>query len=125
MLSVLAVAGLVALAIISLDTLLEVFIAAFLALGLDPVVTRLAGHGWKRTNAALVVFFGVGAAVVVLVLLAIGPVWDDVVAFFNKLPQYWEQFTNSEPFKTITSTASADDTVKKGLEDLAKGLPNA
>ena len=125
MMSVLAVAGLIALAILSLDTLLAVFIASILALGLDPVVSALVRHGWKRGPAALFVFFGVGAAAVILVLLAIGPFWDDVVAFFKKLPEYWENFTSSEPFKAVTSTAGADDTVKNGLNDLSKGLPEA
>ena len=57
MMSVLAVAGLIALAILSLDTLLAVFIASILALGLDPVVSALVRHGWKRGPAALFVFF--------------------------------------------------------------------
>ena len=49
---------LVALAILSLGTLLSIFLATVLALGLDPVVARLVARGWKRGRAALVVFAG-------------------------------------------------------------------
>ena len=40
--------GLVALAVVSLGTLLSIFVAAVLALGLDPVVSALVRRGWKR-----------------------------------------------------------------------------
>ena len=47
---------LVALAILSLGTLLSIFLAAVLALGLDPVVGALVRRGWKRGRASLLVF---------------------------------------------------------------------
>ena len=64
-------------------------------------------------------------AAVVIALLAVGPVWDDVVAFFNQLPQYWDEFTASDAFENLTSTAGADDEIRQGLEELAAGLPEA
>src|SRR5690242_10043341 len=122
---VLAFAFVVVLAVLSLDTLLSIFLAAILALGLDPVVSGLVRRGWPRGRAALFVFFAVGVAVAALVLLALGPVWDEVKQFVNQLPTYWNQFTQSDFFNNITSTAGADDKIRAALKDLAAGLPDA
>src|SRR3954462_13746730 len=66
---------LVALAILSLGTLLSIFLAAVLALGLDPVVAALVRRGWARGRASLTVFAALFAAVFALVLVTAGPVW--------------------------------------------------
>ena len=71
-----AFGGLVALAILSIGTLLSIFVAAVLALGLDPVVARMVARGWGRTRAALAVFAALFASVVAIVLVTAGPVWD-------------------------------------------------
>ena len=63
MLLVVLVACAVALAILSLGSLLSIFVAGLLALGLDPVVSRLVKRGWPRGRAALVVFAGLFAGV--------------------------------------------------------------
>src|SRR3954451_22198382 len=123
MLSVLAFAGIVALALLSLDTLISVFLSAIIALGLDPVVSALVRRGWKRGRAAFTVFLGVGVATTTLVLLAVGPFWDEVKDFVKELPAYWDNFTNSDAFQTVTSAAGADDKVAQWLKDLASGLP--
>ena len=68
---------------LSLGTLLSIFLAAVLALGLDPVVGALVRRGWKRGRAALVVFAGLFASVFALVVLAVGPVWDQIVEFVH------------------------------------------
>ena len=62
-------AALVALAILSLGTLLSIFLAAVLALGLDPPVSALVQRGWKRGRASLVIFAALFVAVFVLVLV--------------------------------------------------------
>ena len=86
-LTVLACFGLlVVLAIVSLGTLLSIFLAAVLALGLDPVVGALVRRGWGRGRAALVVFAALFASVFVLVLVTAGPVWDQIVEFVHSLP---------------------------------------
>jgi predicted PurR-regulated permease PerM len=115
----------VALAILSIGTLLSIFVAAVIALGLDPVVGALVRRGWGRSRAALVVFAGVAAAVAVLVIVAVGPVWDQIKEFLRELPELWDQFTNTKVFKEITSAAGADDKVADTLKDLASGLPDA
>jgi predicted PurR-regulated permease PerM len=114
-----------ALALLSLGTLLSIFVAAVLAFGLDPVVGALVRRGWKRGRAAVAVFAALFAAVFALVLVTAGPLWSEIVDFVHNLPQYWDEITQTEGFKNLTSTAGADDTIRKALEDLAKGLPDA
>jgi predicted PurR-regulated permease PerM len=125
LLVLLAFGTLVVLTIVALDTLLSIFLAAVVALGLDPVVSSLVRRGWPRGRAALVVFAATGAAVVALVLLAAGPVWDEIKQFVDKLPAYWDQFTQGDAFQTITTSAGVDEHIKQGLKDLAAGLPEA
>jgi len=116
---------LVALAIFSFGTLLSIFVAAVLAVGLDPVVGAMVARGWRRGRASLTVFGVLFVAVVALVILTAGPVWDEITEFVQALPGYWEQISNSEGFKQLTSTAGADQQVTKLLKDLAAGLPDA
>jgi predicted PurR-regulated permease PerM len=125
LLTLLAFGSLVVLAIVALDTLLSILVATVIALGLDPVVTALVARGWGRGRAAVAVFAAVFVSVVVLVLLAAGPVWDQVVEFVRSLPDLWNQLTQTDGFQQFISTGNADDTIRKGLENLAKGLPEA
>jgi predicted PurR-regulated permease PerM len=125
MVLVLAVLAAVALAIVSLGTLLSIFVAIVLALGLDPVVTGLQRRGSKRGPAAVAVFAALFAAVFVLVLVTAGPLWDQIVEFAEALPGYWDEVSHSDAFQSIVSTANADDTIRNALKDLAAGLPDA
>src|SRR5918994_44647 len=95
LLVLLGFAALVALALLSLGSLLSIFLAAVLALGLDPVVGALVCRGWRRGPAALVVFASLFAVVVLLVLVTAGPVWEQIVDFVNELPEYWDELTQS------------------------------
>jgi predicted PurR-regulated permease PerM len=124
MLLAVAVALGVALAILSLGSLLSIFVAAVLALGLDPVVSRLVERGWRRGRAALMVFAGLFVAVFLIVAIAVGPLWDQVKDFVDKLPQYWDELTQTAAFEKLT-TGGSQDSVRSALEDLAKGLPDA
>ena len=116
---------LVALAILSLGTLLSIFLAAVLALGLDPVVSALVKRGWKRGAASLVVFAALFVAVFVLVLVSAGPVWDEITDFVQQLPAYWDELTQKPAFQNFLDTAGADDKIRDLLKDLAAGLPDA
>lgn len=124
-LGVLGLCALVALVLVSLGTLLSIFVAGIVALGLDPPVSRLVARGWRRGIAALTVFVGVFIAAVVLVLLTAGPLWDQIVDFVNTLPAYWDKLTHTDGFQQWIGTASADDQIKQGLKNLAAGLPDA
>jgi predicted PurR-regulated permease PerM len=112
------------LVVVSLDVLLSIFVAVVLALGLDPVVGALVARGWKRGPAALAVFAALFAAVALIILVTVGPLWDQVGEFLDEVPGYWQQFSSSDAFQTFISSGSQDK-VKTALEDLAKGLPDA
>lgn len=125
MLVVLATLAVVALALLSIGTLLSIFVAIVLALGLDPVVTSLERRGWKRGLAALALFAAIFLGVVAIVLVTAGPLWDQIVDFVHALPGYWDELTQTAVFEDVVSTAGADDTIRNGLKDLAAGLPDA
>jgi predicted PurR-regulated permease PerM len=122
---VLVFAVLVVLAVVSFGTLLSIFLAAVLAFGLDPPTAALVRRGWGRGRAALVLFTALLVSVVALVIVAAGPVWNEIVDFVNMLPQYWQEITEKPAFESWISTAGADEQIKQGLEALAKGLPEA
>ncbi|HYI36894.1 MAG TPA: AI-2E family transporter [Thermoleophilaceae bacterium] len=124
MLLAVAVAAAVGLALVSLGSLLSIFVAGVLALGLDPVVSRLVARGWPRGRAALAVFAGLFVTVFLIVVITVGPLWDQIGEFVDKLPEYWDQLTQTAAFDTLTSESSKDS-VRSALEDLAKGLPDA
>src|SRR6185503_19561861 len=115
LLVLLAFVTLVVLAVLALGTLISIFVAAVLALGLDPPVSALVRRGWGRTRAALALFAAIFVAAVVLVLLVVGPVCQQITEFVHQLPQYWDELTSKPGFKELTSAAGADDTVRKTL----------
>lgn len=114
----------IALALVSLGALLSIFVAGILALGLDPVVGALVRRGWKRGPAAVAVFAGLFVAVFLIVVITVGPLWDQVHDFLQEVPQYWEELTNSRAFETFVSSGAQSD-VREALKDLASGLPEA
>ena len=120
-----AFCAVVALALLSLGSLLSIFLAGVLALGLDPLVAALVRRGWRRGRAALAVFAGLFVAVFAIVLVTAGPVWEQIVEFVGKLPEYWDEISSSAAFEEIVSTAGAGDTIRDALRDLAAGLPEA
>jgi predicted PurR-regulated permease PerM len=121
---VLAAGGAVALAFLSLGSLLSIFVAGVLALGLDPVVAHLVRRGWPRGRAALTVLASLFVAVFLIVVLAVGPVWDQFKEFVNELPEYWDQLTQTAAFEKLTTEAS-QDSVRSALRDFAEGVPDA
>jgi predicted PurR-regulated permease PerM len=120
----LGIAVLVALVLISLGSLISIFLAAVLALGLDPVVGALVRRGWKRGRAALVVFAALFVSVFALVLVTTGPVWGQIKDFAQALPALWDELQETDWFRSVTSAANFDDKVHDALKDLAAALPD-
>jgi predicted PurR-regulated permease PerM len=125
MLAVLCFSALVVLALLSLGTLISIFLASVLAFGLDPPVAALVRRGWGRGRASLAIFAALFASVFVLVIVTAGPVWDQIVEFVESLPALWDELTSKPAFQDWIATADADQTIKKGLQELAQGLPDA
>src|SRR5690242_10661561 len=117
LLTLLGFALLVVLAILSLGTMLSIFLATVLALGLDPVVGNLVERGWNRGRAALVVFAGLFASVVALVLVTAGPVWGEIKEFIRSLPALWDELQESDWIASISGTADFDEKVQGWLTD--------
>jgi len=116
---------LVLIAALSIETLLSILVAAVVALGLDPIVAGLVRRGWGRGIAVVAVFAGLFAGVVALVVLAVGPVWEEIEEFLRALPGYWDELSQKPGFQDIVDAAGADDTIRNALRDLAAGLPEA
>jgi len=125
MLAVLSFTALVVLALLSLGTLISIFLAAVLAFGLDPPVAALVRRGWGRGRASLALFAALFVSVFVLVIITAGPVWDQIVQFVNSLPELWDELSSKPAFQDWVGSADADQTIKKGLQELAQGLPDA
>lgn len=120
-----AFAAVVLLAVLSAGTLLSIFVATILALGLDPPVGALVRRGWSRGRAALATFAALFVAVLVIAVAAAAPLWDEIVDFVHELPGYWDQLTHTDGFQQLVSTAGADDKIRDALKNLAAGLPDA
>src|SRR3954469_8130070 len=116
LLTLLAFGVIVALAILSLGTLLSIFVAAVLALGLDPVVGRMVARGWGRGRASVAVFGALFSAVVAILIATAGPVWDEIRDFGRALPQYWEDITTLPAFKEAVSSSGAHELVQEWLK---------
>jgi len=125
LLTLAAFGALIALTLLSLGTLISIFLAAVIALGLDPVVGALVRRGWNRGRASVVVFFSLFAAVFLLVLVTAGPVWNEIQEFVHSLPALWDEMQQTDWFKSASSTAGFDEKVRGGLEKLARELPDA
>jgi predicted PurR-regulated permease PerM len=116
---------LVALAILSLGTLISILLAAVLAFGLDPPVSALVRRGWGRGRASVFAFVVLFAGLFALVIVTAGPVWDQIVEFVKSLPALWDQLTAKPAFQSWLDSGGAHDQIKQGLEEVAKGLPDA
>lgn len=68
--------------------------ALFLALGVDPLVSWLERHGWKRPVAILVVLAGVLAIVAGFVLAIIPVIADQVSTLIERAPVIFDEWIN-------------------------------
>jgi predicted PurR-regulated permease PerM len=115
---------LVGLGIASLGSLLSIFVAGVLALGLDPVVSALVRRGWKRGPAACFVLAMLFVAAFLIVVITVGPLWSQVVDFVNHIPEYWEDISNSDLFQQFINSGAQED-VKNWLRDVVAEVPDA
>jgi predicted PurR-regulated permease PerM len=68
--------------------------ALFLALGVDPLVSWLEKHGWKRPIAILVVLVGILGIVAGFVLAIIPVIADQVGGLIDRAPDLFEEWIN-------------------------------
>jgi predicted PurR-regulated permease PerM len=95
------VAVLIGTAVGSLATILTyVGAALFLALGVDPLVSWLEKHGWKRAVAILVVLVGLLAVVAGFVLAIIPVIADQVSNLIEQAPDLIDQLFTQNGLET-------------------------
>ncbi len=75
--------------------LMLVFIALFLAVGMDPAIRRLQGWGMKRGQAVAVILLGIVGFLAGFVAAVVPPLVDQVTEFATNLPQYVQDLAES------------------------------
>ena len=76
------------------SVLLLVFIAAFLAVGLDPAVAWLERKGLKRGLAVALIFLALLLVIVGFVAAVVPPLVEQVTNFATQLPEYIDNLAN-------------------------------
>ena len=76
------------------SVLMLVFVAAFLAVGLDPAVSWLERKGMKRGWAVAVIFLGLVLVLVGFVAAVVPPLVEQVTNFATRLPEYIDSLAN-------------------------------
>ena len=98
-------AGLV-LALFSLSGLVfSIFMAAFITVGLDPLVRMLERRGMKRTVAIVVVILGIVAIAVAVIWVVVPVIFEQIEALSTAIPAAIERLT-SEGWFDGTNQAS-------------------
>ena len=111
------------LVFLTIEALLAVVLAIVLVLGLDPPVSALERRGMGRGAAALVVLSAMAAAVAVLVVWAVTPVWEEIRQFVTDLPSYVQELRTTEPFEGLDENTEALAKVQDVLVDAARQIP--
>jgi predicted PurR-regulated permease PerM len=120
---VIAASVTVALLVVAARGLLfSIVVATVLSLGLDPAVGALVSRGWSRARAALFVFASLLAAITLIVLVTIDPLWSQIRAFADHLPDYWNQLATKPTLKPLLSHVS-ERSMDSDLSTLAKEVP--
>jgi predicted PurR-regulated permease PerM len=115
-------AGLI-LVFLTIEALLAVMLAIVMVLGLDPPVTALQRRGLGRGAAALVVLFTMVAAVAVLVVWAVTPVWEEIREFVADLPDYVQELRTTGLLQDLDENTEALQKLQEVLVDAARQLP--
>jgi predicted PurR-regulated permease PerM len=103
----LLIAALLALVVVNLsDVLLSVFVAAFVALGLDPLIRWFERHGMSRPSAIVTVLILFIAVVVGIVWILIPPVVDQATSLISNLPGQVRALEDSGWFERVDATTN-------------------
>jgi predicted PurR-regulated permease PerM len=95
------------------------FISAFLAVALGPIVELLASRGIKRSLAILLTYLMLLATIFGLGLLVVPPIVNGVNDFVGNVPHYVQDLRNSKTFRRYDNKYK----ITPKLEDQAKKLP--
>ncbi|MEU2431860.1 AI-2E family transporter [Streptomyces sp. NPDC007861] len=110
--------------------LINVLIAFFVALAIEPAVGRMAARGMRRGFATFIVFFAVLVAAVGFVVLLGSMLAGQIVEMVEDFPKYLDQVINwiNETFRTELSRVEMQDSLlrsdwlRKYVENGATGV---
>lgn len=110
--------------------LLNILIAFFVALAIEPAVGRMAAHGMRRGLATFLVFIGVLATGIGFVVLLGSMLAGQIVEMVEDFPKYLDQVINwiNQTFHTELSRVEVQDSVlnsdwlRKYVQNSATGV---
>jgi predicted PurR-regulated permease PerM len=111
------------LVVIARDAILSIVLSAVMVLGLDPPVSALERRGWGRGKAALAVFAAIAVSLFVIVVWAVGPVWNEIKELVAQLPSYVDELRDSPVLKQLDENTDAFAKLQATLVDAAKQIP--
>lgn len=79
------------------SVLTSVFVAAFLAVGLDPAVRRMQNLGLKRGHAVGAIFVSATLFIVAFFAAVVPPLVSQVTTFATHLPEYTQNLAENNP----------------------------
>jgi predicted PurR-regulated permease PerM len=99
--------------------LMLVFIALFLAVGMDPAIRRLQAWGLKRGQAVLVILLGVVVFLGGFFAAIVPPLVDQVTDFATNLPQYVEDLAaNNERLQEYVSEQDIAERLRNATQEI-------
>lgn len=100
--------------------LMLVFIALFLAVGMDPAIRRLQGWGMKRGGAVGVILLGIIGFLAGFFAAVVPPLVEQVTEFATNLPQYVQDIAdNNEQVREYVE----EQDIAARLQDATKDIP--
>ena len=104
------------------DVLQMLLIAGFLALALNPAVTWLELHGWKRGRSVAVVFISTLIVVGAILTVVFAPLYEEVRRFADDIPGYIDDLRRSRRCASSTRATTSSRSCRTG-DDAAERLP--
>ena len=117
---VVAAAGLLIYSLYLLRSLLMlVFIALFLAVGMDPAIRRLQGWGLKRGQAVAVILLGIVGFLAAFFAAVVPPLVEQVTEFATNLPEYVRDLAeNNERVREYVSEQNIAERLKAATQNI-------
>ncbi|GAA1956117.1 AI-2E family transporter [Agromyces allii] len=113
-------AALLGVAVVNLQSvILSVFIAAFVALGLDPLIRWFERRGLKRASAIVVVMLLFIGVVVAIVWIVLPPVIEQATSLISNIPK---MVANAEASGWYDNVNDATNGLLAGVVDAVQGI---
>lgn len=106
------------------SSILIVFVATFLTIVLDPVVTSLVRRGMPRGRASLMVVLGLVIGGIVIALALAIPILQELQDFLHELPQMVAELRGTSTFQALDQNFDLGTEFQSHADDIAKGVPD-